>query len=146
MNSAPILRRYGYTSKNYLRQVRLEIMFNLSAKQFYTISLTCLACMPLLFRPFRSPQYIIQQQLISRNFTMATGSKVKLSTTDCGEFHVPGITAESAAKASEVLQENHENHHIFFNKSGFHSTSYSFHRFPPTPMLRSLLAFALSSP
>ncbi|KAI9747916.1 MAG: hypothetical protein M1835_001941 [Candelina submexicana] len=52
---------------------------------------------------------------------MATASKVKLSRTNVGEFHTPGITDESAAKASEVLQENHENHHIFFNSSGFHN-------------------------
>jgi hypothetical protein len=27
---------------------------------------------------------------------------------------------EMAVKASELLQENHERHHVFFNKSGFH--------------------------
>ena len=54
---------------------------------------------------------------------MATGSKVQLSLDACGVFHVPGITKESAAKASELLQENHDRHHIFFNADGFHSTS-----------------------
>ena len=53
---------------------------------------------------------------------MATASRIQLSLDTPGVFHVPGITEESAAKASEVLQENHENHHIFFNQSGFHST------------------------
>lgn len=52
---------------------------------------------------------------------MATASKVQLSSDHCGEFHVPNITQDSAAAASEVLQENHEIHHIFFNQSGFHS-------------------------
>lgn len=52
---------------------------------------------------------------------MATASKVQLSLDACGVFHVPGVTKEAVAKASEVLQENHEIHHIFFNKEGFHS-------------------------
>ena len=53
---------------------------------------------------------------------MATASKIQLSLEVCGEFHVPGISQESAAKASEVLQENHDFHHIFRNAAGFHST------------------------
>ena len=73
---------------------------------------------------------------------MATASKVKLSLDACGIFHVPGITQESAAKASEVLQENHDNHHIFMSKSGFHSKLYTslgnlvFHRIS-VPLFRS---------
>ena len=56
-----------------------------------------------------------------RRCAMATASRIQLSLNTPGVFHVPGIAEESAAKASEVLQENHENHHIFFNKAGFHS-------------------------
>lgn len=52
---------------------------------------------------------------------MATASKIQLSLDVCGEFHVPNIKQESAAKASEVLQENHELHHIFRNAAGFHN-------------------------
>ncbi|KAL9118256.1 MAG: hypothetical protein Q9187_005201 [Circinaria calcarea] len=52
---------------------------------------------------------------------MATASKIHLSIKDVGVFHVKGITEESAAKASEVLQQNHEKHHIFFNQEGFHN-------------------------
>jgi len=53
---------------------------------------------------------------------MATSSKVKLSIAEHPlAFFLPGITVESANKASELLQENHEKHHIFFNKSGFHN-------------------------
>ncbi|KAL8827789.1 MAG: hypothetical protein Q9191_002978 [Dirinaria sp. TL-2023a] len=52
---------------------------------------------------------------------MATASNIALSLDVCGEFHVPGISPESAAKASEVLQENHELHHIFRNAAGFHN-------------------------
>ena len=60
---------------------------------------------------------------------MATASRIQLSLDTPGVFHVSGIIEESAAKASEVLQENHENHHIFFNQSGFHSTFRCFRRF-----------------
>lgn len=52
-----------------------------------------------------------------------SASRVKLSMDSPGVFHTPGVNGEAAAKASEVLQENHENHHIFFNESGFHSMS-----------------------
>ena len=51
---------------------------------------------------------------------MATPSKVQVSLQDPGVFHCPGITPETARKASEVLQENHEKHHIFYGQSGFH--------------------------
>ena len=52
---------------------------------------------------------------------MATPSKVHLSLATRGEYHRPGITEESAAKASQILQENHENYHIFFNQDQFHN-------------------------
>jgi hypothetical protein len=51
---------------------------------------------------------------------MATGSKVHLEASQRSEFYVKGLTAESADKASQLLQVNHEKHHIFFNQSGFH--------------------------
>ena len=51
---------------------------------------------------------------------MATATKIHLTPSEAGMFHVPGITAESAATASEVLQENHERHHLFYNDEGFH--------------------------
>ena len=59
------------------------------------------------------------------NYASMPASQVELSTENSGVFHVPNVTSESAAKASKVLQENHEKHHIFFNASGFHSTSAS---------------------
>lgn len=52
---------------------------------------------------------------------MATASRIQLSLDHCGETHVSDITVGSAITGSEVLQENHEKHHIFFNQSGFHS-------------------------
>lgn len=54
---------------------------------------------------------------------MATASKVQLSA-DVGDwpvFYRPGITKEQATKASTLLQENHEQHHIFFNPMGLHN-------------------------
>lgn len=54
------------------------------------------------------------------NRTMATSSKIHLSPDQKPTFYVPGITAETADSASELLQENHEKHHIFFNYAGFH--------------------------
>jgi hypothetical protein len=53
--------------------------------------------------------------------TMASASKVELSTADAGVFHVAGISSDSAKKGSEVLQENHDKWHCFFRESGFHS-------------------------
>jgi hypothetical protein len=51
-----------------------------------------------------------------------TPSKVHLSVPAAQQpvFYVKGISHEAAQKASELLQANHESHHIFFNKSGFH--------------------------
>ncbi|CAO2647435.1 Nn.00g083570.m01.CDS01 [Neocucurbitaria sp. VM-36] len=52
---------------------------------------------------------------------MATGSKVHLEASQQPQFYVKGLTAESAEKTSKLLQVNHEKHHIFFNRSGFHN-------------------------
>ncbi|KAI9788664.1 MAG: hypothetical protein M1833_002900 [Piccolia ochrophora] len=52
---------------------------------------------------------------------MATASRVLVSPEHQGIFHRPGVTEQAAAKASELLQENHENHHIFFNADGYHN-------------------------
>jgi hypothetical protein len=51
---------------------------------------------------------------------MATGSRVHLEASQKPQFYVKGITAESAERTSQLLQVNHEKHHIFFNQSGFH--------------------------
>lgn len=72
-----------------------------------------------------SPHIILTRSIATQRIKMATPSKVKLSRTqNVGVFHMPGITDESAAKASELLQENHEIHHIFFNASGYHVGSF----------------------
>ena len=55
---------------------------------------------------------------------MATTSKIHLTPAHSGIFHTTTtINAESAARASACLQENHEKHHVFFNRAGFHNTS-----------------------
>lgn len=74
----------------------------------------------------------------TRSFTanfhraMATATNVQLSLEDCGEFHLPDITADSAAKGSEILQENHDSYHIFFNKAGYHSMYPQGKHLPPS--------------
>ncbi|KAH1415568.1 hypothetical protein KXX22_005884 [Aspergillus fumigatus] len=51
---------------------------------------------------------------------MATVRKIQLSTANPGIFNVE-LREDSARAASEVLQEDLEKHHMFFNKSGFHN-------------------------
>ncbi|KAI9652027.1 MAG: hypothetical protein M1831_007268 [Alyxoria varia] len=52
---------------------------------------------------------------------MATVDRVKLSPTKHrGIYSVPELTHKSADKASELLQRNHENYHVFFNDEHFH--------------------------
>lgn len=51
---------------------------------------------------------------------MATARKIELSTSDSGVYST-GVKEDAARAASEVLQENLEKHHIYFNDSGFHS-------------------------
>lgn len=55
--------------------------------------------------------------------TMATSSKVKLSTSEHPAFYLPNMNQEGADMTSELLTENHNIHHIFFNQEGFHVCS-----------------------
>ncbi|KIN05463.1 hypothetical protein OIDMADRAFT_51270 [Oidiodendron maius Zn] len=52
---------------------------------------------------------------------MATSSKVHLLPSQQPVFYVPGISSESAETTNQLLQRNHEKHHIFFNYAGFHN-------------------------
>ncbi|TVY45398.1 Oxidoreductase [Lachnellula subtilissima] len=52
---------------------------------------------------------------------MASPSQVHLTVNDTGVVKNKSQTNEAAAKVSELLQENHDKHHIFFNESGFHN-------------------------
>lgn len=61
----------------------------------------------------------------SRSFrtisTMATATQIHLSpSTDSGVYS-SNVTEEGARAASEVLQEDMQIHHVFFNERGFHS-------------------------
>ncbi|RAL66339.1 hypothetical protein DID88_006008 [Monilinia fructigena] len=52
---------------------------------------------------------------------MATSRTISLSTEDIGVFKFKSQDSETATKTSQLLQENHDKHHIFFNASGFHN-------------------------
>ncbi|KAG0646521.1 Questin oxidase [Hyphodiscus hymeniophilus] len=52
---------------------------------------------------------------------MATPNKIHLSINDTGVVHNKPQNEETAARTSELLQENHDKHHIFFNQDGFHN-------------------------
>lgn len=52
---------------------------------------------------------------------MASGSRVHLDASQRPQYHNGELTAESAKTTTELLQANHEKHHVFFNKSGFHN-------------------------
>ena len=62
----------------------------------------------------------LQPGLSSRR-TMATASHVELTPSTAGVYHAPDISSQSAKVASDLLQENHDSYHIFFNQSGFHN-------------------------
>ncbi|KAL7270784.1 hypothetical protein RUND412_006495 [Rhizina undulata] len=47
--------------------------------------------------------------------------RVVVTLENVGVVDFPGKTAESAKAVSEVLQENHETHHMFFNELGYHN-------------------------
>ncbi|KUJ17385.1 uncharacterized protein LY89DRAFT_733239 [Mollisia scopiformis] len=52
---------------------------------------------------------------------MATPTKIHLTPETAGVINLKLQTSETAAKTSELLQENHEQNHIFFNQEGFHN-------------------------
>jgi hypothetical protein len=54
---------------------------------------------------------------------MATATTVQLSPPegDLPQYYRKGISQDQAKKVSDVLQENHEKHHIFYNAEGFHN-------------------------
>ncbi|KZM27933.1 uncharacterized protein EKO05_0010063 [Ascochyta rabiei] len=52
---------------------------------------------------------------------MASGSRIHLEASQQPQYYVKCLTIESAKITSELLQANHEKHHIFFNKFGFHN-------------------------
>ena len=59
----------------------------------------------------------------TRKTTTTMSSEVHLSPWQKPVFYVPGITSETADTANELLQENHDRYHIYFNSAGFHVRS-----------------------
>jgi Questin oxidase-like len=81
-----------------------------------------------------TPRQILQSRTIPFTFAtknsqlkiqlirkMATASHLELSENDTGVFRGPRINSESARTASQLLQENHDKYHIFFNHDSFHN-------------------------
>lgn len=54
---------------------------------------------------------------------MATSTKILLTTEEKPAFFVAPLRKDSAEKVSELLQENHDKHHAYFNNDGFHVSS-----------------------
>lgn len=119
------------------------------ARRAISYSKSCICTISPLFSSTQSSSYPgvkgISKNLRHHTTMSASASQVKLSLDHCGVFHLPGVTKESAAKASEVLQENHEEHHVIFNQQGFHSKSAKSIPSPGSIPLRSLLVFFLTS-
>ncbi|KAL4894512.1 hypothetical protein BDV59DRAFT_200854 [Aspergillus ambiguus] len=51
---------------------------------------------------------------------MATATRIQLSPSDTGVYS-SNVREDSARVASDILQENIERHHIYFNDKGFHN-------------------------
>lgn len=54
---------------------------------------------------------------------MATASTIVISANSAPEFAVSALAEEAAARASKVLQENHDKNDIIFTDFGLHSKS-----------------------
>ena len=50
-----------------------------------------------------------------------TLSQVSIQSSTPGLYHLPDLAADSAAKVSALLQENHEKHHVYKTDLGFHN-------------------------
>ena len=51
---------------------------------------------------------------------MATETRISIAAPEVHLWEGTKLDPASAEKASQVLQENHEKHHIFFNLAGLH--------------------------
>jgi hypothetical protein len=52
---------------------------------------------------------------------MATHSVISISPQDSGVFSVNQILPSSRTTLNQILQENHDRYHPFFNDKGFHN-------------------------
>lgn len=59
-------------------------------------------------------------RLYTRSITMATAWKIHVNPQDTGLWKVKQ-TDDAAEKASELLQQDLEKHHVFFNDIGYHN-------------------------
>lgn len=57
----------------------------------------------------------------TRRRTMATATHIELTPATAGVYHAPDISTQSAQIGSQLLQENHEKWHMYFNRDGFHN-------------------------
>ncbi|KIV86432.1 hypothetical protein PV11_02044 [Exophiala sideris] len=71
-------------------------------------------------RPSASPAQIHHLRVSARR-TMATAAHIELNPAQAGVYHLPNISSESSKIGSQLLQENHDRYHMFFNRSGFHN-------------------------
>jgi hypothetical protein len=88
------------------------------------VKMSTIASPALMYRTL--PARISLKRYPSRIFgtfrTMATASRVLLTTDEKAAFSLPHYnTPEKAKVASELLQVNHDRFHMFFNKDGFHN-------------------------
>ncbi|KAF2725422.1 hypothetical protein K431DRAFT_215297 [Polychaeton citri CBS 116435] len=52
---------------------------------------------------------------------MATANTIRLDASQHPLYYVPGIENEATKVTSDLLNKNHQQHHIFFNNAGFHN-------------------------
>ena len=70
----------------------------------------------------RLTSFHVRRALYRPLSTMATATKIQLSPPKDSGIYSAGVREDAAHTASEVLQEDMEKHHVFFNERGFHST------------------------
>ncbi|CEN60860.1 hypothetical protein ASPCAL07532 [Aspergillus calidoustus] len=100
--------------------MRLTFRKDLTTALLCTQPVRCLPARPLTVRHRFSTATATSIKAFG-TLNMAAARKVHLSPlTDSGIWSM-GVTEGSAKTASEVLQEDLEKHHVFFNNMGFHN-------------------------
>lgn len=66
---------------------------------------------------------------------MASATRIVISPQSRPELAVADLQTSSADKASALLQENHEKHHIFYNVQGFHVCMFRWHKNGPIRLI-----------
>lgn len=112
-------------SREILHKPNLLFRLSLSSRQIHILriaSLTRPSKLQFTPAPCYSPTTVR-----TRNIAMASPRLIKLSVKDTPVFSF-NPKAETAEKSSAVLQKDEEEHNMYFNDQGFHSTrpSHSF--------------------